>query len=264
MNLHLATYPSGDSLRALWLTDHPGISDEVASELTGADLPRSRKLELGFRRIVIGVCFDPLFVVAVGERAFIWQDTVSTLYLPLEEIIETDIPAHAMRDLIGLKDRFRVRTIFCPHEPAASVEALQRLEGLTHYPAPRVESAAKTRWPSFVDFELTAGIRAVNLPDERTISNQLNEVMSAFAIDPRTDEPMIGADSLPIPRLMFLDDFQVYRTLQSVRTNAIGGVTALWLAVQGMERTAVRRPTREERELQRERLLGGHRNPTGY
>lgn len=266
MNTHLATYPTPNgALSALWLTGQPSPVDELAYRELGTPLPHSQKLELTFRRTALGFCFDPLYALVIGERAFTRGDTTTTIYVALDEAIDTDIPADAWKCAIDLKDRYRVSRAFCPSEPDQTVSMLRRLEGFSHYPAPRIEAAARTRWPFFSDFDLTCGLVPRELPPESTLTARVNELLTETATDPRTGSELIGSDGHSIPRILFLDDFPVHRTIQSVRTNALGGITALWLAIDGLQRTAHR--VRTEADLEREQAFferGPNRNPAGY
>ena len=268
MNEHLATYPHRNGVSALWLTALPSPADEAAHEHVGADLPRQRRLEMSFRRTAIGLCFDPLFVTVVGERYFEFGDSSESVYVVLAEALDTDLPTETFSQVVELKDRYLVDRIFAPNEPSGSVESLRRIEGLSHYPDPKVEAMASIRWPGFVSFDQTASIVTYDTPEPSVVSYELNDLISQYAIDPKTGGRMIGGDASPIPRVVFLDDFPVYRTVQSVRTNQPGGTTALWAATRGLERTVGTRLSERVNRIEEE-AIGDYsttvsRNPTGY
>ena len=259
MNQHVATYPHGDDLRILWLTKHPGISDEGASELVGAPLPTERTLELPFSRTAIGVSFDPLFACVVGQRTFVKGDHVSSCMIVLDEILDTDSSTDAWTQIRVLKDRYRSQFVFCPSRPEDAVRSLRALDGLSRYPADMLEATARTRWPEFVSFDTVAGV----VPRDVTpvqVESELNAYLNDVVTRPGSDgDPLIGADGAPVPMILFLDDFPVYRTMQSVRTNQVGGTTALYLAVRGLLNSHATRLSEPPRP---DHLRA--RNPTGY
>jgi hypothetical protein len=264
MNQHLATYPKGDKLEMKWLTQLPSPADEAALEIAGTPTPRQRDLTIGFRRTAIGLCLDPLFVTVVGERAWEFEDKEATAYVPLDEAIDTDNIADVLEQVVRFKDQYLSSSVYCANEPDSMVQALRRIDGLSAYPAPQIEAVAQDRWPTFVDFNTVAAVNIRNLPDEHTITTVLNATMDEKVTNPRTGLPLIGADAQAIPRILFLDDFPTYRTMQSLRTNAPGGTTALYLAVFGLTHSKVFKPTAEEREADRLRFDNPNRNPTGY
>lgn len=266
MNEHFATYPTPDGgLSAIWLTGHPSPADELAYREFGKTLPKSRKLELSFRRVALGISFEPLFIVAVGERAFTYKNRTSTLFIPLDEAIDTEHTTDAWKAAILLKDRYRATRAFCPSEPERTLDSLRRLEGLTHYPMPHIEAAATHRWPLFNDFDSVCGVVPKEVPSESSLTSRLNDLLSESVIDPKTERELIGADGHPIPRILFLDDFPVHRTMQCVRTNSLAGVTALWMAVDGLSRTGFNLRLDTDREQERAQFEGRiNRNPAGY
>ena len=255
MNQHIATYPEGRELKMIWLTAQPSVVDLAAYDAAGLPLPRSSELKMGFRRSAIGMSFSPLFVTVVGERYFEHNSKSSTLYIVLDEALDTEIPSRTFEAAIALKDQYRSNLVFCPAD--GMFEAVKSLEGLTRYPEPHIEALARGRWPSFVDFELVAAVRPKETPSIEQMSAEINGLLSDHTQDPRTGRAMIGADAEPIPRILFLDDFPSFRTMQSVRTNTLGGTTALWNAITGLENTGVPPPIPIEPPPTR-------RNPTGY
>ena len=255
MNQHIATYPESGDLKMIWLTAQPSVVDKDAYEAAGLPLPRTSKLELSFRRTAIGMSFNPLFVVAVGERHFEHLGKSSTMYIVLDESLDTEIPSQTIASAIELKDRYRANLLFCPMD--GLIEAVKAQEGLTRYLDPQIKQMAIARWPSFVDFEQTVSVRPKEVPQIEEMSSQINTVLSDHTIDPQTEKPMRGADGDPIPRILFLDDFPTFRTMQSIRTNTLAGTTALWMAVTGLEQTGVPPPIPVEPPPSR-------RNPTGY
>ena len=264
MNEHIATYPTGQGLTSMWLTPMPSPADEKTYDLTGIPSPKMRKVELPFRRVVIGLSFDPLFVTVVGERWFKYQDKEESVHVVLAEALDTDIPAEVFRRVLELKDNHRATRIFTPKEPVHMMESLQRVEGISHYRQPNIEASARTRWPTFVDFDTTADVSSTELPDTNTITAELNGLMDTTAVDPRTDRAMVRAHGLDIPRVLFLADLPVYRTLQSVRTTHPGGTIALWLATHGLNNSADLTDLPDYEETLHELASTNSRNPTGY
>ena len=248
LNEHFATYPESGELKMLWRTSTPSPVDEQLYEATGHPLPNTTKLDLSFRRTAIGLSMDPLFVTVVGERHFEYQENEETVYVVLDEALDTDILTKTLQSLIELKDRYHVKSLFC-QEPL-------HLEGLTSYPEPHIKQLAQQRWPSFVNFDLTCQILPRETPDVDSMASQLNIILSDMATDPKTGMEMIGSDGDPIPKLLFFDDFPVYRTMHSMRSKAAGGTTALWLAVHGLMTSRVW-------DLD-EPTFSDNRNPAGY
>ena len=261
MNEHIATYPSSRGLTALWLTTQTSPADETALEMFNVPTPAHRKLPIEFRRIVLGMNFDPLFLCVVGERWFEYDDRTESVYVVLDECLETDVPAEVFRYAIELKDRYRASHLFAPEAPSGLAESLRRTEGLAFYAEPKVEAVSRQRWPTFVDYDTTANVVLKPAPDPQHLTSELNEIMSSNAIDPKTNQHILGADGVPIPRLLFLDDFPMYRTLQSVRTGSPGGATALWMALKGLSSTTVMQRLPDD-DLFAPRETS--RNPTGY
>ena len=258
MNQHLATYPTKDGIQMLWLTATPSLMDENAYHATGLELPNASKLEMDFRRTSMGISFDPLFVTVVGERVFEHEDTLETVYIVLDEALDTDILTDTLNKVIELKDKYSVRNVYCPNEPEMTLRTLRGMDGLCRYPEPQIKPIAKGRWPSFVDFDTVAAVIPRELPGLDSQAAQLNSILSDIAQDPRSGSDMVGADSQPVPRILFLDDFPTYRTMHSMRSNSPGGTTALWLAIMGMETTGVRPKYVDDR------FEPSTRNPTGY
>jgi hypothetical protein len=264
VNTLLATYPKSDSIQALWLTEQPSIVDEMAHEQIGLELPREKTLELSFSRIAIGFSFDPLFITVIGERRFDYNGKHETIYIPLAESLDTDNITQTLDDLISLKDTYRASIIFVSSSPASMLESVRKLEGLTHYTEPKLEHLAQRQFPSFVDFDLTSSIAPIDIPDENTISADLNDMLSTPAIDPKSGLDLMGADMQAIPRLMFLDDFPTFRTIQTVRANA-PGAQAIWLATHGLNRSVKKALSIEDERFQRDIDRQPRvRNPTGY
>jgi hypothetical protein len=238
VNQHLATYPNGQGLKALWITQQVSQADELAHELHGTPLPQGRKLEMPFARTCMGICFEPLFLCVVGERKFHHtpSDRSESVYVVLDEILETTIPAELFRQAIELKDQYRISHIFAPTMPGSLAETLRRTEGLTHY-SDRNEHIARERWSSFVDFDCVSGVILTDAPNDQALTSEVNGFLQSEAVDPKTQTPMRGTDGEALPKLLFLDDMPMLRTLQSVRTGNLGGSLALWNAVRGLEHT---------------------------
>jgi hypothetical protein len=264
LNQHLATYPKGNGLEIKWMTQQPSPVDMAAHEIAGMSIPHNRILDLQFRRTALGMSFEPLFLTVIGERVFRHEDSMATLYIVLDEAIDTDNMPQVLDKAVEFKDKYHADYIFCPKEPDSMVQALRRCDGLGHYPPPQIEAAARTRFKSFVSFERTAAVTARALPTDDAMSSQLNAILDSPTMSPRTNTPMLGADAQPLPRVMFFDDFPTFRTMQGVRTANTGGVTALWLVVTGLEYSTVYEPTQEDKDAERRRFEHPNRNPTGY
>ena len=260
MNDHLATYPTSKGVSVMWLTTQVAPADEMAHEMHGTPLPKNRKLELPFRRIVMGMCFEPMFVCVVGERWFEFEDRAESVFVILDEIIDTTVTAEVFRQSIELKDKYRVSHIFAPTQPGSLSETLRRTDGLTFYPEPHIDQVARQRWPTFADFDLIPGVTLREIPSKETLTSEVNDMLQSEAVDPKTQNPMRGNDGDAIPKLLFLDDMPMLRTLQSVRTGNLAGSLALWNAVKGLGSTSVRVSHDSEEHLEK----GAGNNITGY
>jgi hypothetical protein len=262
MNEHVATYPTEKGVESLYITPHPSIADEAAWEQTGAALPKSRTLTLPFRRIALGVSFDPLFVTVIGERTFTYDDRVSTVHIVLDEALDTEHLNEWLDVIVALKDRHRATAIYCPNEPKEMVNTLQRTEGVTRYEPPHIDQVARAAFPSFVSFDLTAAVVGRDVPAPEAVGAALNSWLGEPVIDPRTNTPMIGGDAQPVHKLCFLDDFPMFRTMHAVRTATPGGATACYLALGGLEQSsAMANLTSQPRERA---MPVPNRNPSGY
>jgi|TARA_R110000751_G_scaffold291602_1_gene398581 hypothetical protein len=239
MNDHLATYPTAKGVNALWTTNQVSPADEMAHEMHGIPLPKTRKLEMGFRRIVMGMCFDPMFVTVVAERWFEFEERSEAVFVILDEIIDTTVTSDVFKQMIELKDKYLVDHIFAPTQPGSFTETLRRTDGLTYYSEPKIEQVAGTRWPSFVNFDNVPRVTLRDIPSTETLTAELNDMLQSEAVDPKTQYAMRGNDGDAIPKLLFLDDMPMLRTLQSVRTGNMAGSLALWNAVKGMASSAV-------------------------
>ncbi len=239
MNDHLATYPIKDGVKCLWLTNQPNPVDLAALEIANLSLPKQSKLEMSFRRIVLGMSFDPLFLCVVGERHFQFEEKSEDVYVVLDEAIDTNVPSEVIQEAIVMKDKYRALQIFAPSAPSSMAESLRMTEGLTHYGSPQIDQIARQRWPSFADFDCTAGVNLKDHPSDQVLTSELNDILSTNAVSPKTQMPLLGSDGVQIPKVLFLDDMPMLRTLQSVRTGALGGSLALWNAVRGLQTTGI-------------------------
>jgi hypothetical protein len=262
LNEHIATYPTDKGVEALYMTQHPSPADEAAWEQTGAKLPRSRKLTLPFRRIAIGVSFEPLFVTVIGERVFTHDQNVESVYLVIDEGLDTSHLTDLLPLVVALKDKHRASAVYCPSEPDDLLRALATTDGLARYAPPQLEQLARQAFPSFVNFELVASVVSRDLPDPDSIASALNDYLDQPVIDPRTNLPMVGADAEEVKKLVFMDDFPMFRTMHAVRTASEGGATACFLAISGLEKSAPLHQMANERK--NDRLPVENRNPTGY
>jgi len=260
VNELLATYPTSKGVSVMWLTNQVSPADEMAQEMHGIPLPKSRKLELPFSRIVMGMCFEPMFVCIVGERCFEFEDRSESVFVVLDEVIDTTVTADVFRQAAELKDKYRVSHIFAPTQPGSLAESLRRKDGLTFYPEPHIEQVARERWPTFADFDLVPGVSLRDIPATETLTAELNDLLQSEAIDPKTQYPMRGKDGDSIPKLLFLDDMPMLRTLQSVRTGNLAGSLALWNAVKGLGSSSVRVAHDPDEHL----IKGSGNNITGY
>jgi hypothetical protein len=224
---HLATVPAADGLQILWLLDAPApITGETCFELI-------------FSRIVLGLAWGTgAHVVVVGERVFEYHDRRDRFYVVLDEQI-TPLPHQLLDELVRLKDQYRVTDLFLPEAPPDLAQSVRELEGLSHY-RENAPNVARERWPTFLDFDLTAAIWPMPAPSEIMVHQQLEQLLQKQVIDPKTEQPMLDKEGMPLPKLLFPVDLPILATQAGLRQGSLVSCTALWLAALGLERSNLR------------------------
>ena len=195
--------------------------------------------EMNFRRIAIGLHLgSPSFGVVVGERHYMDGDREERVYVVIDEKEEL-LSAKLFPQIIEWKDNYLAQTLFVPNMPLDQVEALRRVEGLTHYNG-LTANIARNRWPSFVHSSHIGVPRTLTTPAEEELHRDLEVIISTEAQDPTTGHPLMGTDGDPVNRLLFPFDFPTLQTQSGLRNARKGTCEALWMAVMGLERTNVR------------------------
>ena len=224
---HLATIPCAQGLQALWMLDQP-------APITG-----EMNFELVFSRLAMGIGWQPGgHAVVGGERVFEYRDKKSTFYVVLDER-QTPLPHTLLDILVELKDAYRIGDIFLPNAPADATRGVVDLEGLVYYRETDPARAVAT-WPSFLDFELTAAVRPIEVPSEAVIHQDLERLLQEQVIDPKTDRPLVDMEGRPTPKLLFPVDLPILATQAGLRQGQLLPCTALWMAVLGLARSKSR------------------------
>lgn len=200
---------------------------------------------LEFRRVGIGLSLaSPAFAVCVGERFYIHEERIERVYVILDEA-EAAIPNQLFPKVIDWKDNYHANHLWVANQPVEHVEALRRLEGLTHY---SVVGDPGRRFPSFQHREHIARPQTLTVPDHETLHHDIEALLSTDAIDPHSGLPMVSMDPPhdPIPRLLFPFDFNTLQTQAAIRQQREVACTALWMGVMGLERSNVVHQDNEE------------------
>lgn len=217
---HLATYPMNGGLRCTWLPA-PDFTDRNSTRI----------LELDFRRIVIGVNYEPrpMFAVVVAEREITKK---SRLFVVLEDV-EAPLPQQLFTALVSLKDRYRANLVIAPKGGMA--ESL-RAEGLTHYAEDYPQAAGRRLWPTYQGSDLVAGLFLQDTPDKSRVDRDLEARLAALVTDPDTGLPL-KVEGREIPELYLPADFPNKSTRAGLRRSQPGPCTALWFATQHLSRS---------------------------
>ena len=220
--IHLATVPTAQGLRLTWLADHP---KEGAPTLS-----------LDFSRLVLGACLDPgFFVCVVGERRVEGVREQARYYIVLDEA-ETPQAQPLIDQMIQLKDRYRCRNVFCPSQPVQLVESMRRTEGLSYYRQENLWKAA-SMWPSFVDFDVKAGLYTVDRPDESTLHREIELFLQSDARFPDSGAVVKDLKGATLRQLMLPNEFECSNTRAGIRQGSLPACIAVWMAVSGLEKS---------------------------
>jgi hypothetical protein len=209
---------------------------------------KNKSITFDFRRAVIGLIYPQLaarggattyaYACVVGERVRVSTDTDRPFtrgYVVLDEADGAD-PDKFFQDIVSLKDRYFVSTVFCPKSPPSSFENLRDMEGLCHYwdkPTPDL----RAEWPTFVTKDTVAGLYSMEEPDFIVIQQDLNKVLREELVDPGSRWPVLARGAQVMHRLMFPEDLPNKKIREGLGTSHQLRMTALWFAVQGLENT---------------------------
>lgn len=247
---HLATIPFSGGLRINYLV--PPVEGQEAQIFT-----------MEASRVGIGICLseDSCVAVVVAERLLSFDRRsererrqgggetphYGRYFLVIDEAV-APLPQELIDHLIRLKDVYRAGVVFGPDRPAHLVDTMRRAEGLTHYRQEQVSPLLAQRlWPSFVDYEVTAGYAQRPVPDEPTVHRDLEMGLSSYAKDPRTGANLTGKDGAAVPMLNLPADFNNLKTRAGVRSGNLTTCTALWHVFTGLH-TSWARPQSSQGE----------------
>ena len=215
-------------------------------------------VDFEFSRCAIGLCFDtPMFGVVVGERILKARDRQDRYYIVLDEY-ESHLGQDLFKWVIRAKDQFRCETIFCPKSPQQVLESMRLTEGISFYRDNVSPQAAAKLWPSFVDFEMRAALRETETPDQSALHRDLEHFLTTTVINPSTGMEQLGADGQPVNKLQTPNNFNSSKVRAAIRQASDRPCTALWMAVNGLDRSTAWRYDDEEE------YVHNADNPTGY
>ena len=235
---HLITSRAGDELKLLYqdLSQHhpgqaPGL-DRVRRTALGMSFPaEDGRSSYGYVCVVAERCYWSRDPVKPPERQYVVLDEAgSSSFYGLSD------------DVVALKDQYLSDFVSCPASPVSSVEALRRMEGLTHYPEDPPQ-LLRQRWKTFISRNTVAAIRETSLPDGADIHTDLNTMWDKELQHPDDGLPVFGsAATAPLKALYVLgssreSNFTTTLAAQGIRTRDETVLSALWLAVRGLEST---------------------------
>lgn len=254
MTRHLVTRRTGSDLELVFGAEDEGLfSYVVARTAIGVTFPTyesTSQREYGYACVV-------------GERVFEARGKNRNPERVFPILAEADATnANDLTDeLIRLKDKYLCGTVFARHDPPELVDSLRRLEGLTHYDGTRIAEECRAMWPTWQDFETVAKLRPVEMPGREQIHKDLDFLLTTWARDPDTFQPMLDMDAKPSPKLFAMKELGTHRASTGIQRGMdepeICG--AIWLAASGLNRS--RNRPREQKETGHVWKGSGH---TGY
>ena len=208
-------------------------------------------ITMPFGRVSIGMIFPQqsdrahalsyAYACAVGERSRDSGDSnrdPEKSYIVIDEVEGTAAKEY-YDDLSELKDRYMAETVFCPKTPPSSVDMLRRTEGLAYY-ADDNSHDLRARFPTFVSKDNVASIYPVEVPEFSLIQQQIGDVLRAELLAPVTRWPVMTKGAKVVRRLMFPANLPTRKLREGMESSNVHRMTALWLAVHGLENTSVR------------------------
>lgn len=261
----IVSYPTAEGV-TIAVHSAPSDEDVIAAEALNTKVDRTKEYftELAFRRTAIGLSIaePPFNVVIVGERYFEYEDQMERIYVVLDEAEFRTAHSLGMA-LIDFKDRYHISTVYCPNHPLSTYEALRNTDGLSHY---RNDSdpmqIAKTKWPSYISYDRVASIQAEETPSDATVHREIEQFLSADAINPKTQKLLMAADGEPTPKLLFPNDLTNRNILMAVRRADIQPSIALYHALHGLESSGGWSPA--VRKIMEKAKKPQGNNPGGY
>ena len=210
------------------------------------------------RRTVLGVGFPAptdygqssyAYLCVAAERCWYGEDDSmlpERQYIIIDET-ESTIASDIYLEAIRLKDKYLASMVFCPNDPAALVDGLKRIEGLSHYadePVPML----RERFPTFVSTIYRAGVRDVKVDIEEA-RKDINRMLDDELRYPGTNLPIFGPSlgANAQRRLITLSsgvNFKTDLADQAIQRSEPKYIVPVWLAVNGLDRSMAWRGSR--------------------
>ena len=237
----------------------------------------SKTLEMKSARTAIGIGFpahrgaapsEYFYACLVAERVFPPRNRKKD-YVPQPEtayVVIDEIEVSGLHDLcnslIELKDKYLASYIFTPDKPDFFVDTLRAKEGLAFYDMNMTDEELWKFYGHFVDTDNSTGIVPVPLPGAESIQADIEGLLTTFALDPDTGQPVLDGEADPWARLSVFYELNTEKANMGLKVgmDAPEICSALWCATMGLERTRSRLSLQDsDRDYQRR---GSER--TGY
>jgi len=199
---------------------------------------------LTFSRVVLGVSWDATlhYACVIGERLLETGAGLERYWVVLDEDANA-LAQPLFASLVSLKDRYYAALALAPDNPAAIVETLRRTDGLSRYTETDYRRAER-RWPTFVDFDVTCGVRTLAVPDEPAMSRDLERWLTEPLYSPATAEPLLDNVGQTLTRIVLPSTFPTSRLRQALEQAHVVPSQALWFALTHLEQAPIAARTR--------------------
>lgn len=242
---HLTTRRTGDAYEVMFLVGDDALTLPGLSRLALGVVPPTSQQAYGY-------------VCVVGERLFPNAEGMPARYMVV--IDEADDPAMGplFTKLVTLKDQYLAEIVAVSASPKETRDAIQGIEGLTHYRKDRIEQECRALWPTFVSTSTVAWVRDYTVSD--SMYADLNVWMTTNAQDPKTGYPLLDAKARAIPSLFVIRELHTQTASAGLQQGdkAPEVCAALWLACKSLW-TTTPRPRKPMVTLEQTRKTG-----TGY
>lgn len=232
MTRHLVSKRTGDTVDLLFdATDEALFSYTVSRTAIGVVFPT---YESTSRR-------DYGYACVIGERVFeaVGRNRHSERVFPVLDESDATNTNDLMDELIRLKDKYLCESVFVQNEPIELVTTLRKMEGLTHYEGNRIAEECRAMWPTFQGFDTVAKLRPVEVPGREQVHRDLDYLLSTWARDPDTFQPMLDSEGKTTPKLFVMRELNTHKASTGIQMGMdepeICG--AIWLAAVGLNRS---------------------------
>ena len=231
---HLITERRGDEYRLIFhVVDDDGSNQfayDVRRVSLGIVLPDS---DTGSREYG--------YICAIGERVFYPRGKESrvspeTMFVIIDEYEGPEVGT-LLTESVRMKDKYLCENIFCRKEDTQTVKDA---EGLSFYRNDRIAREYEYVFPSFVDVMTVAHVTSMDMPGDKRLGHitQLSALLSTYAKDPDTGQPVLDGDGKATPRLIVFEELNTDKASGGLQRPGEESEisTAVWLASAGMDR----------------------------